>query len=377
MRDFRVEDDIVPLLGKYRDKWREVPAGDDVDGRVFSDGLSTLSDHDFLATWERIADQRASGAMAWFGPLYRDFFAGKRVLEIGSGLGVDGIPMAALGARWTFADIVPGNLETIRRVARLKGIDAAFHVVDEDLSFESLTPGFDAILVIGSIHHVPYDITRREALNALQLLKVGGRWIELVYPRERWLREGAMSFDTWGQRTDGERTPWVEWYDMEKIRRRLHPARFRTVLDFDLRSRDQHWVDLEYLGMGRDSRQFVDIPGPIVLDAGERDGGTFTAPEGAFHPACHVELDGFLAQLSAPYEFEVIVDVQRGVIGVGLTDHDGNYLPDCELVVDSSPEVQTLAFRFSIRLKRLVFRNRHENCRSQFTVRRIRLREAA
>ncbi len=164
----------MEALEKYRDKWREVPAGDDVDGRVFSAGLLDLPDREFMATWDAMAERRASGAMAWFGPLYRDLFRGKRVLEIGSGAGVDGIPMAALGAHWTFADIVPSNLATIRRVAGLKGIEANFHLIGDDLSFEALTPGYDAILVVGSIHHVPYDITRREALNALRLLKVAG-----------------------------------------------------------------------------------------------------------------------------------------------------------------------------------------------------------
>ena len=367
----------MSALEKYRDKWREVPAGDDVDGRVFSAGLLDLPDEEFLATWNGMAERRASGAMAWFGPLYRDFFAGKRVLEIGSGAGVDGIPMAALGAHWTFADIVPTNLETVRRVASLKRIEATFHLIGEDLSFDALTPGYDAILVVGSIHHVPYEIARREALNALSLLKTGGRWVELVYPRERWIREGSMSFDKWGERTDGARTPWVEWYGMEKIRPRLHPAKFRTVLDFDLRSRDQRWVDLEYLGMGRDTRKFVEIPGPVIFEAGERDGLNFTGLKGAFHPIARVDLIPFLDALTGPYEIDVVVAVKRGVIGIGLTDEENNHLPDSELVLDSSPDTQTLTLRFSGRPKHLVFRNRHEDRQSNFTIQHITLREAA
>ena len=363
-------------LEKYRDKWREVPAGDDMDGRVFSAGLLDLPDNEFLATWDRMAERRASGGMGWFRPLYRDFFAGKRVLEIGSGAGVDGIPMAELGAHWTFADIVPNNLATIRRVAALKGIDATFHLIGDDLSFEALTPGFDVILVIGSIHHVPYDVTRREALNALRLLKVGGRWIELIYPRERWLREGSMPFDKWGQRTDGERTPWVEWYDMEKIRRRLHPGKFRTILDFDLRSRDQRWVDFEYLGMGRDSRKFIDISGPVILEAGERDGLTFTGPKGAFHPIARIDLAPSLHALTGPYELEVALDVRQGVVGVGLTDDRNSYLADSELVLDSSPDTQTLTLRFAGKPRHLVFRNRHEDWQSRFTVLRVKIRES-
>ena len=211
-------------LDRYRDKWREVPGGDDVDARVFSDNLADLPDEQLLEKWNAFAARRAAGVVGRMDPLYRDFFKGRRVLELGGGLGFDGLRFAAYGARWTVADIVPGNLKVIRRVAALKGLAVETHLIGDDLSFDALPSDYDAVFVIGSIHHVPFDIARREALNVISHLKVGGRWIELVYPQERWLREGSMPFETWGTRTDGDRTPWVEWHDAEKIRRRLHPA---------------------------------------------------------------------------------------------------------------------------------------------------------
>lgn len=69
------------------------------------------------------------------------FFKDRRILEIGPGAGVDGMPMAELGAKWTFADIVPENLANLRRLAALKGVDAGFHQIGEDLSFDGLEPG--------------------------------------------------------------------------------------------------------------------------------------------------------------------------------------------------------------------------------------------
>src|SRR5580704_12704231 len=165
------------VLDRHREKWREAPRGSDTDGRVFSSDLLALPDEAFLASWDAMA---------------------------------------------------------ARRVATLKGLtQVAFHLIGDDLSFAALPVGFDAICAFGSIHHVPFDIARREALAALERLKPGGRWMELVYPRERWLREGALPFEEWGRLTDGERTPWVEWHDIEKVRRRLFPAPFRTLLDFE------------------------------------------------------------------------------------------------------------------------------------------------
>jgi hypothetical protein len=129
--------------------------------------------------------------------------------------------------------------------------------------------------------------------------------------------------------------------------------------------------------MGRGSRKFVDIPGPVIFEAGERDGWTFTGPKGAFHPIARIDLVPFLDALTGPYEIEVTVEVRQGVVGIGLTDDHNNHLPDSELVVDSAPDVQTRTLRFSGRPRHLVFRNRHEDRESISTIRGIRLREAA
>ena len=110
-------------LEPYREKWREVPGGDDVDGRVFSDELLALPDDQFLKRWDSISARRAAGVVGRMAPIYRDFFSGRRILELGGGLGFDGIRFATEGALWTFADIVPGNLSVIRRMTRLSLLD--------------------------------------------------------------------------------------------------------------------------------------------------------------------------------------------------------------------------------------------------------------
>jgi len=65
----------------------------------------------------------------------------------------------------------------------------------------------------------------------------------LAYPKIRWDREGMLPFETWGDKTDGG-APWMEWYDLEKILKRLDPAKFEVVLNFNFHNEDFNWFDL-------------------------------------------------------------------------------------------------------------------------------------
>ena len=51
----------------------------------------------------------------------------------------------------------------------------------------------------------------------------------------------------WGEKTDGG-APWMEWYDLEKLLRRLEPYRFDTVLAFNFHDDDFNWFDLQLRG---------------------------------------------------------------------------------------------------------------------------------
>jgi len=75
-------------------------------------------------------------------------------------------------------------------------------------------------------------------------LENGGRWLELCYPRERWIREGSLPFTDWGKKTDGERTPWVEWYDTPKLLHALQPHSFDVVTSLNFHDNDFNWFDL-------------------------------------------------------------------------------------------------------------------------------------
>lgn len=386
------------ILDPYREKWREAPRGSDTDGRIFSSDLLLLDDAALLARWDEMAARRYTGELGWLGPLYFDTFRDRRIVELGSGLGFDGLRFAGNGAYWTFADIVPDNLAVIRRVAGLKGLAdrVRFHLIGDDLSFAALPYDYDAIWVFGSIHHVPFEIARREALDVLGHLKPGGRWMELVYPRERWLREGAPPFDQWGRLTDGERTPWAEWHDIEKVRRRLLPAPLRAILDFQFCAHNYRWFDLRYIG-GRPFRpgdfdsaalgRSVDLAAePFVLAKGARRGPfwapalSFVSASGLFSDIARVDLLAPLRSLDVDGGIAVDIEltVSEGAMGIGLVGTGGAYLPGAEAVLESSPDSRLVTLRAvdGVRPSVLALRNLHAGRRSACVVHRAVLRAA-
>ena len=228
---------------RTRAKWGEIPSTR--KGRVRSSDLLCCSDEALLAYWEESRrDTSVPEVRGWFQEQYAPEFAGKDVLEVGPGIGIDGIFFAQHGARMTFADIVEENLTLLRRICALKGVEVETYFIDDFFRFH-FGKGFDAFLFIGSIHHAPFEFSRREVAALAPFLKPGGRVVMLAYPKERYELSGATSFEEFGRKTDGDGTPWAEWYDDEKVRR-LFGAGFRLnwSRNFGKKATDFVWFDL-------------------------------------------------------------------------------------------------------------------------------------
>lgn len=230
-----------------RQKWGEVPAG--LEGRDTTERMLSLPDEALRSLWLKALTESSTGpaysVRGWYHDLYKDVLRGKKVLEIGGGMAFDAVTFGLAGAKITMVDIVESNVAMQRRLCGLFGLpDFDFLYMKDIASLESLPSDFDVIWCQGSLINAPFAIIRDEIQELVRHLKIGGRWIELAYPKARWEREGRLPFELWGKRTDGEATPWVEWYDLDKLRAALSPARFDVVLAFEFHNSDFNWFDL-------------------------------------------------------------------------------------------------------------------------------------
>ena len=218
-------------------------------GRIFSSDLLQLTDSELLQYWENLFQDNCMGAgystRGWFHDLYKPLAVLEgQWLEVGSGLGFDGVYFAEVGAQVTFADIVQENIMVIEKLCKLKGIKNVEFFAIESLEALNHLNQFDVIMAIGSLHHAPYDLIREERKVLASHLISGGRWLELGYPKERWEREGKLDFSEWGKKTDGENTPWAEWYDIQKLLESLKPHEFNVILNLNFHNDDFNWFDL-------------------------------------------------------------------------------------------------------------------------------------
>jgi len=236
------------LWSQLREKWREVPGT--TQERTYSHDLLKMSDEELVQHWDDLYENNCVrtgySVRGWYHDLYAPLASyGGQWLEVGSGLGFDGTFFARQGALVTFLDIVEDNLRVIERVCNLKGITNVNFRFLNDLSSITALGNYDVILAVGSLINAPSDMMSAERRSLAAKLQSNGRWLELCYPKERWEREGCLEFSQWGKKTDGDRTPWVEWYDLDKLLNSLLPHRFQVILDLNFHGDDFIWFDLK------------------------------------------------------------------------------------------------------------------------------------
>jgi 2-polyprenyl-3-methyl-5-hydroxy-6-metoxy-1,4-benzoquinol methylase len=122
-------------------------------------------------------------------PSFAEFgrWAGKRVLEVGCGIGTDSINFARAGAELTAVDLSSESVRIARQRAEVMGVAERirfFQANAEELTSVVSDGPYDLVYSFGVIHHTPHP---ERALAAMRALAAPGSTLKLmVYHRRSW-----------------------------------------------------------------------------------------------------------------------------------------------------------------------------------------------
>src|SRR5260370_37133757 len=165
-----MDDANAQLKNRVRAFWQAHPCG-----TKFSD--AEMGTREFF---DRVEAHRYE--KEWHIPEAADFAAarGLRVLEIGCGLGTDGVQFAKAGADYTGVDLTEAAIDLARGNFAQRGLPGKFKVADaENLDFADNS--FDIVYSHGVLHHTPDIAGAVREIN--RVLKPGGRAIVMLYHR--------------------------------------------------------------------------------------------------------------------------------------------------------------------------------------------------
>lgn len=212
-------------IERARSYWRHAPSG---AGKHDTSVLAAAPAAELLQTWDEAFRRRFAGypEEMTFVRTFAPTVAGQRLLSVGSGLGLHEIYYQAHGATVTCADIVPSNLEVIRRVSQLKGIgEIRTILLDGGTTLPDAT--FDVVFIYGSLMAMPAADQRRMLSTAARVMAPGGRIVLMLYTWEFARRtcgwDSPDQFDptVFARASDPtvgeEACPWSDWHDDAKL----------------------------------------------------------------------------------------------------------------------------------------------------------------
>lgn len=111
-----------------------------------------------------------------------DAYAGKRMLCIGDGSGIDAVEFAKHGASVTVLDMSRKAIALSETHAVEAGVKHAFFGVEGDATKIKVIGQFDVVYSFGVIHHIP-DVEKAVS-EISRVLKPGGEFFGMVYHKD-------------------------------------------------------------------------------------------------------------------------------------------------------------------------------------------------
>src|SRR2546423_9173820 len=132
--------------------------------------------------FDEISRKRFQGR-EWHIPIIAKFdsFRGKNVLEIGCGVGTDGIEFAKNGANYIGVDLTPKSVELTRERFEVFGVPGQFEVANAEKGLPFPDASVDHVYSFGVIHHSPAP--ERIAGEIYRVLRKGGTFTVMLYNR--------------------------------------------------------------------------------------------------------------------------------------------------------------------------------------------------
>jgi SAM-dependent methyltransferase len=142
-------------------------------------------------------------------------YRGKRLLEVGCGIGLDLVRFAQHGAIVTGVDLADVSIKLAKKNFAFHGVTADLQIMDgEHLQFND--ESFDVAYAHGVL---PYTADAKRMIQEInRILKPGGQAILMVYNRYSWLNFLSGLF---GVKLEHENAPVLRKYSIHEFRRIL------------------------------------------------------------------------------------------------------------------------------------------------------------
>ena len=175
--------------------------------------------------------------LAYLEPIFTpERFGGKRVLEVGCGIGTDLVRIARAGGSVTGVDLAETSIDLAKRNFAAQGLPADLRVMNgEELEFSD--DAFDVVYAHGVLQYTASASTMVDELH--RVLRSGGELIAMVYNRYSWLNALSTVMKV---ELEHEDAPVLNKYSIFEVRRLFRRfVNVRTVPDrLPVRSRIHH-----------------------------------------------------------------------------------------------------------------------------------------